>query len=408
MAQFYYTSSTKGSGDATSWDNTGSFANFVTKLEGTDLAAGDVVWLGREDSSDFTLASTINLADTSGTTGNPIVIRGSEYGGQRAGGRKPIIKGGRDNPWLPGGTEGVDVFQFDSTGSYKITGFGFHNVDACFKYNSSVNTVIIEDCEAENCTWFIENSGTGNDVVNLTVKRCSAIRCSKSFVRTVGDDDSDFIFVDCLYDGKAADGAASHTQAGFNIRGLNMARCQFIRCIARNAVAYIESDGTSVIAAAGTIQGDGFLTEVCTNVYFKNCIAENCSDSGYDTKAIGAVFDGCVSRNCRLGLKAWDGTVWNFVYNHTFDRMTALTPTHGANCFKSEDATYKLVNCRFINNEDNNTILNLDYTSDCHVELSGCVIEGAGKTVVDAETGAIYRYFNTMINGVLTNGQTTA
>lgn len=176
-------------------------------------------------------------------------------------------------------------------------------------YGNIEGLVVKDAVDCFNCQDYIWNSYTAPaGAKNLTVKNCNFIGFSKSCIRFSGA--SDGLLIEDVVG-----------NSGFQVSD-NFAMGVFISDVAKNVSIYRTTMRNSLDVQSFDNtkywNGDGFVGENgCDNIYLEDCLAEGCSDGGYDFKSTNVVFVRCTGRNNKKNWRIWGVATLNTCVSET-------------------------------------------------------------------------------------------
>ncbi len=197
------------------------------------------------------------------------------------------------------GNRGNELFRMNPGASFLT----FRKIDvvrhsrAWALYGDGVEGITIEDCNGYNNQDHVyQNYTAPAGCKNLTVRRCTFIGFSKSAIRFNGASDG-LLVEDVIGD------------SGWQV-GDDFAMGVFVSDVAKNVVCRRVTMRNSLDVRSwndGTYwNGDGFTGENGNiNLLYEDCIAEGCSDAGFDVKSRGVRFVRCISRRNKKNWRIW-------------------------------------------------------------------------------------------------------
>jgi hypothetical protein len=201
------------------------------------------------------------------------------------------------------GNRGAELFRLNAGASFLT----FRKIDvirysrAWALYGDGLAGIIIEDCNGYNNQDHVyQNYVAPAGCKNLTIRRCTFVGYSKSAIRFNGASDG-LLVEDVLGD------------SGWQV-GDRFAMGFFVSDVAKNIVARRVTMRNSLdvqsLNDGNYWNADGFVAENGnTNLLYEDCIAEGCSDAGFDVKSRGVKFLRCISRRNKKNWRIWGDAI---------------------------------------------------------------------------------------------------
>jgi Ca2+-binding RTX toxin-like protein len=251
------------------------------------------------DKGDYKTSGTVSLS-YGGTDAAPVTLKGVSSSGAAM----DIQIQGTRAAYTKGMTQvGNDVFRLLSgANNLKFDGFDFHNVETGFRFGADAKNITIQNMEATNVRWFINDvvsgSNTSASVSGLTVRDVDVSGFSRSVI-TLRYNSNNVVIDGVVGDGKYYDGDGLAT--GVLLDG-TVHNVTIKNSTMKNAIAS---------AATGSYwNGDGFTAE--RGVYdlrLENTRAIGNADGGYDLKASNVVMTNTYSEDNGRNYRLWGQNV---------------------------------------------------------------------------------------------------
>jgi hypothetical protein len=277
-----------------------------------------------------------------GAPGAPVTIMGVDRAGRPA---PALFVGDRVEPWSRRGPHGPDPIRLLAGADHlHFRHLAFERQGTCIRIDAPLAGLTVEDATARNVRRFLDGAavpGRPSPLSGLAVRRVKVAGYSKGVIR-IGHDSSDFLIEDVEGDSEAQDGddfcmgvVVDGTAHAGTLRRVTMRR--------------------STDTLREYWNGDGFATEEETyDLTFIDCVAEDCTDGGFDLKTRGARLIGCVAERNKRNFRLWgkDTTLENCVsrdptirggsggQNHVWMAETAVAEIRGG---RFTDASPKTV-----------------------------------------------------------------
>ena len=319
-ADYHVLPASKGSGDGSSWENaaaapSGSWNELLSRLEpGDTLRVGSGVY----ERVTFTVAG-------GGGEGSPIALQGEDTGAGL-----PVFRGSwtKENP-----ARGQIFCTFGIKASYvTIKDLRIENYLAAIVTSGGNQRITLSGLTVRDVRLGAVFKGNAHADTpsswtrEVLVENSTFTGFTKSALRWEGGN-RDFRIVNVHGDAGGKEYATEPFHMVFNIIGdqrkdlppiierIHDNNITFIGCTARNA--YHEAPkGKSYWNA------DGFVAERgVTNLTFIDCMAFDCTDGGWDLKATGMTFKGCVAFRNKRNYRIWnDATFENCIAGYPLKR----------------------------------------------------------------------------------------
>jgi Ca2+-binding RTX toxin-like protein len=272
LATIYVSPLGGGTGSGSSASNAIAFnsLNQAVKLAG---AGGTVLLLA--DKGAYKTSSTVSLS-YGGSDSAPVTLKGVDSSGAAM----DIQIFGNRAAYTPGMSQvGNDVFRLlDGANNLKFDGFDFHNVQTGFRFGADARNITIQNMEADNVRWFINDVVSGSSssasVSGLTIRDVKVDGFSRSVI-TLRYNTNDVVIERVVGDSKYQNGDGLAT--GILLDGTV------------HDVLIKDSTMKNAIASAATgsyWNGDGFTAERGVyNLRLEGTRAIGNADGGYDLKA---------------------------------------------------------------------------------------------------------------------------
>lgn len=304
-ADFYVLPEAKGSGDGSSWANAAAApAADAWGAQISKLAAGDTLRVGSG-----TYPKVKFGAGKGGAKGSPVTILGEDTGGGL-----PLFRGSwtKEKPATGEILCSVGI----NAGFVTIKNLRVENYLAVVVTSGGNEGVIVSGLAVKDVRMGLvfKNNARADTPASWTrdllVENCTFTGFTKSALRWEGGN-RDFRIVNCSADAGGKPYATDPFHMIYDIRGdtrkdlppiiarVHDTHLTFIGCTARNA--WHEAP-----AGKKYWNGDGFVAERgVTKLTFIDCKAFDCTDGGWDLKADGVVFKGCVSFRNKRNFRIW-------------------------------------------------------------------------------------------------------
>lgn len=296
MSNIYVAPLASGNGSGSSAANAMAFSSLNTAIKAAG-AGGTVLMLA--DQGTYRTTGTVTLT-AGGTDAAPVTLRGVNSAGVPT----DIQITGTRAAYEKGMTQvGNDVFRLLSgANNLNFEGFDFHNVQTGFRFGADVRNITIQNMEATNVRWFINDvvsgSNTSASVSGLTVRDVVVDGFSRGVI-TLRYDSNNVLIERVVGDSKYQDGDGLATGV-------------FMDGTVHNVVIR-DSTMMNAIAtsATGTYwNGDGFTAEERVyNLRFENTRAIGNADGGYDIKASNVVMTNAFSEDNGKNYRFWGQNV---------------------------------------------------------------------------------------------------
>ena len=296
MPNIYVAPSSSGNGSGSSAANAMAFTSLNTAIKAAG-AGGTVMMLS--DQGTYRTTGTITLS-AGGTDGAPVTIKGVNS----AGAASDILITGTRAAYEKGMTQvGNDVFRLLSgANNLKFEGFDFQNVQTGFRIGADIKNITIQDMEASNVRWFINDVVSGSNssasVSGLTVRDVNVDGFSRGVI-TLRYDSNNILIERVVGDSKYQDGDGLAT--GVFMDGTV------------HDVVIRDSTMMHAVASAATgsyWNGDGFTAEeLVYNLRFENTRSIGNADGGYDIKASNVVMTNTYSEDNGRNYRFWGDNV---------------------------------------------------------------------------------------------------
>ena len=292
MATIYVSPLGSGNGSGSSAANAKAFSGLNSAITGAG-AGGTVILLA--DQGIYQTTGSITLSN-GGLDGAPVTLKGADSFGHAM---DIQIHGTRAPTYSAGMTAiGNDVFRMiDGASNLVFDGFDFYNVQTGFRLGANAQNITIQNMEADNVRWFVNNhvSGTSTSatVTGLTISDVEVHGFSKSAIKLQYDTNNVTI--------QRVVGDSEYQDGDSFAMGIHLDDTV-------HNVLIKDTTMLNAVAAAGTgyWNGDGFVTERGVyNVRFENTRAAGNADGGYDLKSIGTVLVNVVAEDNGRNFRLW-------------------------------------------------------------------------------------------------------
>ena len=292
MATIYVSPLGSGNGSGSSAANAKAFSGLNSAITGAG-AGGTVILLA--DQGIYHTTGSLTLSN-GGVAGAPVTLKGADSLGHAM---DIQIHGTRAPTYSAGMTAiGNDVFRMiDGASNLVFDGFDFYNVQTGFRLGANAQNITIQNMEADNVRWFVNNhvSGisTSATVSGLTISDVEVHGFSKSAIK-LQYDTNNVTIQRVVADSEYQDGDSFAMGIHLDDTVHN--------------VVIKDTTMLNAVAAAGTgyWNGDGFVTERGVyNVRFENTRAAGNADGGYDLKSTQTVLVNVVSEDNGRNFRLW-------------------------------------------------------------------------------------------------------
>jgi hypothetical protein len=319
-ADYHVLPAAAGMGDGSSWENAAAAPSGVWDEVLSKLEPGDTLRVGSGEYRDAVLVLT-----RGGDKGAPVSIVGADTGAGL-----PVFSSGwvKEQP----GVGSTLITLSPGVGHVAIRDLRVRNHISAVVTEGGNDTVVITGLDVRDVRAGVifKNNAVADKpetwTRNVFVENCNFVGFTRSALRWEGGN-RDFRIVNVHGDAGGKPYATDPFHMVFNLRGdqrkdlpEGAARAHdrnvtFIGCVARNA--YHEAPkGKSYWNA------DGFVAERgVTNLTFIDCMAFDCTDGGWDLKATGMTFKGCVAFRNKRNYRIWnDATFENCIAGYPLKR----------------------------------------------------------------------------------------
>jgi hypothetical protein len=334
-----------GRGDGTGWANAASLKR-LPDLVGQLPEGGEI--LVRADQGPYHLSKPIVLGDRGSNA--PLTIRGIDPTGR---GRRPLIIGGRTQPYSPEtAATGRSIFALD-TGADQLTfsHLRFKNVgNGCFVLRGAIRDLTISDVNARNVRRFIENVDSDEAIVSgLIIRRTKVLGFSKGAVR-LRNDTHDVLIEDVVADSRRQDGDLF--AMGFHLTG-TVHDVAFRRVVAMNARDTVTDYRN----------GDGFVAERETyGLRFEATKAIDNMDGGYDIKASSVTFVRAAAWGNKRNYRLWGSDV-RMSWSRGADPIRRGGGGTPAQVWAGPSARFVIEDSRFAGGDSNIIVFDLEHAA---------------------------------------------
>ncbi|HEX6121443.1 MAG TPA: cadherin domain-containing protein [Dongiaceae bacterium] len=297
MATLYVSPTGSGLRDGSSIDNAGTLGGLNKYIKAAG-PGGQVLLLA--DHGAYSQGTQISI-NAGGTSDAPVTIRGIDSSGNPM---APEIVGTRAEPWIPGSSNGNDLFRLLSGANNLVfQDLAVKNVgNGVFRAGADISNLTIRNVTATNVSRFLENyvSGTATSATidGLTVQNARIDGYSQNAIR-LQYDTRNVVIDNVIADGQRQDG-------GLYIAGIALAGTV-------HDVLISHSEMRNNYGSGGSTEywnGDGFMTERGVyNIRLEDTIASGNTDAGYDLKSSSTVLVRAVSEGNNRNYRFWSNSI---------------------------------------------------------------------------------------------------
>jgi serralysin len=296
MAIVYVSPVGLGNGSGSSAANAMAFSNLNQAVKAAG-PGGSVLLLA--DHGNYNTSGTVSLTN-GGTDAAPVTLMGVDSSGNpmdiQIFGTRAAYSSGMS-------AVGNDVFRLlGGANNLVFDGFDFHNVQTGFRFGADAHNITIQNMEADNVRWFINDvvSGTNTSatISGLTIRDVDVHGFSRSVITLRYDTNHvtiEDVFGDSQYEN--GDGLATGVLLDGTVHNVLIKDSTMMNCIAS--------------AATGSYwNGDGFTAEKGVHdLQFQNTRAIGNADGGYDLKASNVVMTDVYAEDNGRNFRLWGQNV---------------------------------------------------------------------------------------------------
>jgi hypothetical protein len=231
-----------------------------------------------------------------GLPGAPVTIMGVNSAGAAS---DITITGTRDSTWVPGDVVGNEVFRLVAgANNLTFSGFDFYNVGQAFKLGADLSNITIDNMEADNVRYFIQNYVAGGATTasldGLVVSNVEVHGFSQSVIRLQYDTHN--VTIDNVY------GDSEHQEGDNYTMGIMLDDTVHDVLIRNSTMMNASSTGT----ATDYWNGDGFTAERGVyNLRIEDCRAVGNTDGGFDLKSTSTVLVNTIAEDNGRNYRLW-------------------------------------------------------------------------------------------------------
>ena len=296
MPNIYVSPTGSGDKSGSSAANAMAFTKLDTAVQHAG-AGGTVMLLA--DKGNYNLNSTVSLTH-GGADGAPVTIKGVDSSGHA---QDIQIYGTRASYSAGMSAVGNDVFRMlAGANNLVFDGMNFHNVQTGFRFGANAHNVTIQNMEASNVRWFINDvvSGTNTSatVSGLTIRDVDVSGFSRSVIK-LGYNTNNVTVERVTGDSKYedGDGLAHGIMLEGTVHDVVIRDSTMMHCIARTATGDYWN-------------GDGFNSERGVyNLRLENTRSIGNADGGYDLKSNDTVLVNAYGEDNGRNFRLWGHNV---------------------------------------------------------------------------------------------------
>lgn len=296
MSNVYVSPTGSGDRSGSSAANAMPFTKLDTAVQHAG-AGGTVLTLA--DKGNYNFGSTVSLSH-GGADGSPVTIKGVDSSGHA----QDIQVYGSRGAYSPGMSDvGNDIFRMlAGANNLVFDGMDFHNVQTGFRFGANAHNITIQNMEASNVRWFINDvvsgSNTSATVSGLTIRDVDVSGFSRSVIK-LGYNTNNVTVERVTGDGKYQDGdGLSH---GIMLEGT-------VHDVVIRDSTMMHCIGSKV--TGDYWNGDGFNAERGVyNLRLEDTRSIGNADGGYDLKSDNTVLVNAYGEDNGRNFRLWGHNV---------------------------------------------------------------------------------------------------